>query len=62
MMTTTSPRLPAQRLPAGPTLLSVHALTKKYGDRVVLDGFDLDVRSGEVVTLLGANGDRKSVV
>jgi phosphonate transport system ATP-binding protein len=50
MSTTTSPA------PA----LAVRGLTKKYGDRVVLDGFDLDVRPAEVVTLLGANGSGKS--
>ena len=36
--------------------LSVRGLTKRYGDLVVLDGFDLDVHAGEVVSILGANG------
>jgi len=40
--------------------LSVRGLTKRYGDRVVLEGFDLDVRAGEVVSILGANGSGKS--
>jgi phosphonate transport system ATP-binding protein len=42
--------------------LSVRGLTKSYGDRVVLDGFDLDVQAGEVVSILGANGSGKSTM
>ncbi|MBO0837494.1 MAG: ATP-binding cassette domain-containing protein, partial [Actinobacteria bacterium] len=41
-------------------VLSVHGLTKRYGDRVVLAGFDLEVHGGEVVSILGANGSGKS--
>lgn len=60
MMATTSPR-PAGTAPTPtPSVLRVQGLTKRYGDRVVLDGFDLDVRAGEMVTLLGANGSGKS--
>jgi phosphonate transport system ATP-binding protein len=43
-----------------PPALSVRGLTKSYGDRIVLDGFDLDVHAGEVVSILGANGSGKS--
>lgn len=46
--------------PVDVAALAVRGLTKTYGDRVVLTGFDLDVRAGEVVTLLGANGSGKS--
>lgn len=42
--------------------LSVRGLTKRFGDRVVLDGFDLDVNAGEVVSVLGANGSGKSTM
>ena len=42
--------------------LSVRGLTKRFGDRVVLEGFDLDVRAGEVVSVLGANGSGKSTM
>ncbi|WP_240311830.1 phosphonate ABC transporter ATP-binding protein [Nocardioides houyundeii] len=40
--------------------LSIRGLDKSYGATTVLSGFDLDVRSGELVTLLGANGSGKS--
>jgi phosphonate transport system ATP-binding protein len=43
-------------------VLSVRGLTKSFGDRVVLDGFDLDVHAGEVVSVLGANGSGKSTM
>src|SRR5215469_12962809 len=42
--------------------LSVRGLTKSFGDRVVLDGFDIDVAAGEVVSILGANGSGKSTM
>ena len=42
--------------------LSVRGLTKRFGDRVVLEGFDLDVHAGEMVSVLGANGSRKSTM
>jgi phosphonate transport system ATP-binding protein len=58
MMTSTSPA--PTPTPVGTALLSVRTLTKKYGDRVVLSSLDLDVRAGEVVSLLGANGSGKS--
>lgn len=49
------------RLATSPAL-SVRGLTKRFGDRVVLDGFDLDVHAGEVVSVLGANGSGKSTM
>ena len=44
----------------GKPRLSVRGLTKVYGSSTVLAGFDLDVRPGEVVALLGENGAGKS--
>ena len=41
-------------------MLSALRLTAGYGAAPVLDGLDLDVRPGETVALLGANGAGKS--
>jgi len=38
----------------------VRGLRKAYGDRVVVDGLDLDVPAGEIVGLIGANGAGKT--
>ena len=43
-------------------LLKVHGLDVYYGAVHALKGVDLDVRSGEVVTLIGANGAGKSTL
>jgi ABC-2 type transport system ATP-binding protein len=41
-------------------VVTVRDLRKRYGDRTVVDGVDLDVRSGELVGLIGANGAGKT--
>ncbi len=41
-------------------ILSTHALTSHYGDFQALFGIDLEVRAGEAVALIGANGAGKS--
>ena len=38
----------------------MRGLRKAYGDRVVVDGLDLDVPAGEIVGLIGANGAGKT--
>jgi ABC-2 type transport system ATP-binding protein len=35
-------------------------LSKSYGDKVVLDGIDLDVPEGTIFALLGPNGAGKT--
>ena len=45
---------------AGAPLLSVRRLHAWYGESHILHGVDFDVRSGEVVTLLGRNGAGKT--
>jgi polar amino acid transport system permease protein len=42
--------------------VQVTGLRKRYGDQVVLNGFDLTIRSGEVVALLGPSGSGKSTL
>jgi ABC-2 type transport system ATP-binding protein len=42
--------------------ISIRGLSKTYGDQVVLDGIDLDVRQGSVFALLGPNGAGKTTV
>ncbi|MGO5148320.1 ABC transporter ATP-binding protein [Bifidobacterium boum] len=42
------------------TAVSVRHLVKRYGDMLALDGFDLDVRRGEIFGLLGPNGSGKT--
>lgn len=43
-------------------VLSARGLRKTYGDRVVLDGVDLDVHPHDVVCLIGASGSGKSTL
>ena len=45
---------------AGDVAIAVDGLTKRYGDRTVLDGVSLAVAPGELVALLGPNGAGKT--
>ncbi|MDH2428638.1 ABC transporter ATP-binding protein [Sphaerisporangium sp. TRM90804] len=40
----------------------VRGLTKRFGERTVLSGLDLDVRGGEFIALLGRSGSGKSTL
>jgi iron(III) transport system ATP-binding protein len=46
--------------PAGSPLLRVRAAYKRFGPVVALDGFDLEVRAGELLALLGPSGCGKT--
>jgi branched-chain amino acid transport system ATP-binding protein len=49
-------------MPESGALLEVHGLTAGYGAGPVLFGLDLDVRTGELLALIGANGAGKSTL
>ncbi len=42
------------------SLVEVRDLTIGYGDRLVLEGINFDVRRGEVFAILGVSGSGKS--
>ena len=46
----------------GAPLLRVRGVRKAFGDNVVLDGIDLDVRAHQVIALIGASGSGKSTL
>ncbi len=52
----------ASTIPAPVPLLAVRGVTAFYGSIMALRGVDLDVYSGEIVTLIGANGAGKSTL
>lgn len=43
-------------------VLTAKALSVGYGKKVVVDGLDIEVRSGEILTIIGPNGAGKSTV
>ena len=43
-------------------MLTVEGLRSRYGRIAVLHGIDLDVASGEIVTVVGANGAGKTTL
>jgi branched-chain amino acid transport system ATP-binding protein len=47
---------------ASKVLLSMRGVTAYYGNIIALKGVDLDIREGEIVTLIGANGAGKTTL
>jgi phospholipid/cholesterol/gamma-HCH transport system ATP-binding protein len=43
-------------------LFEVRGLKKAFGRNVVLDGLDLDIYAGEVITIIGESGSGKSIL
>ena len=44
------------------TTASVRGLTRKFGDRTILDRMDVDIAAGEFVALIGRSGTGKSTL
>ncbi|MCB1211801.1 MAG: ATP-binding cassette domain-containing protein, partial [Verrucomicrobiales bacterium] len=40
--------------------IDVHGMTKRFGNRTVVNHIDLQVRSGEIYGFLGPNGSGKT--
>jgi phospholipid/cholesterol/gamma-HCH transport system ATP-binding protein len=59
---------PEQAEPAGKAApakiakISIRGLRKSFGQKVVLDGIDLDIAAGESMVIIGASGTGKSVL
>jgi branched-chain amino acid transport system ATP-binding protein len=47
---------------SGAPMLSVRGVKTYYGNIIALKGVDIDVKQGEIVTLIGANGAGKSTL
>ena len=46
----------------GEAAISMHGLTKRFGDMTAVDHIDLEINRGELFGLLGANGAGKSTI
>lgn len=53
---------PPRAAAPGEVLFRVRGLGKSYGENVVLDGVDFDIRAGECLAIMGRSGSGKSVL
>lgn len=53
---------PPRAAAPGEVLFRVRGLRKAYGENVVLDGVDFDIRAGECLAIMGRSGSGKSVL
>ncbi|MBT9370864.1 ATP-binding cassette domain-containing protein [Rhizobium sp. CSW-27] len=51
----------AQTLP-GKCVVSARGLEKRYGDKTLFSGFDIDIAAGEVVSIVGPSGCGKTTI
>jgi sulfonate transport system ATP-binding protein len=52
----------AARLPGVKAVAKVGGLSRRFGDRIVLDMLDLEISNGEFIALLGRSGSGKSTL
>ncbi len=45
-----------------PAAISVRGLEKRFGDKTVLQGIDLDIQDGDVTCIIGPSGSGKSTL
>jgi len=50
------------KTPPGEVLIRFTKVKKRFGDKVIYDGLDLEVRRGETLTIMGGSGVGKSVM
>jgi NitT/TauT family transport system ATP-binding protein len=43
-------------------MITLRGVTKRFGDQVVLDGFDLDLVEGRITAVMGPNGSGKTTL
>ena len=56
------PDMTASRANTADPMIRVRRLHKSFGDKVVLEALDLDVRRGESLVVIGGSGTGKSVL
>lgn len=44
------------------SVIELRNVTKKFGDRIILDGINLSVNKGELITIMGASGAGKTTL